>query len=69
MLRMKQRKPTSRELIRTLTDKCGLSESKQTDNVLNRQQLAELVLHIDNQAQRILDLQVEGQPDAEATPE
>lgn len=66
MQRRKQRKPTVEELVRTIVDKCGLSESKQTGGVLNRKQLAELVIHVDNQEMRIQQPEVskDGQLDA-----
>lgn len=66
-MRRKQRKPTARELVRTLIGKCGLSQSRRTDNVLTRQQLAELVVHVENQDVRIRQLpEMEGQRDAKA---
>lgn len=66
MQRRKQRKPTARELVRTLVEKCGLTPSRQTGNVLNRQQMADLVLHVDNQESRIQQL-MKGHPGAEKT--
>jgi len=68
MNRRKQRKPTSRELVRTLIDKCGLPPSKRTVNVLSRQQLAELVIHVDNQEMRIHRAEQHAELDTDASP-
>jgi hypothetical protein len=69
-MRNRQRKPTAAELIRRLVELCGLPPSKSTKSVMNREQLAELLLYIDKlqettrQQMKLLDMYKEASTDA-----